>query len=1049
MAMNTGDPIETYLIDLALKTDSVKADADKFMKDLENQLGQGSNRVANTVSSNLAGMSQAVITSTQSMITTLVQTKNPLAAISSGIMTFNGAVQSAAQSGASWAQSLTGLVGGLAALVTVLAVVTNGLQTVIGFMQKTAAEGEQLAARVQTLNTGLSVTAKNAGVSMDLVRQKIGELQASGITTQASMESLLKFLSQSMPIENIGKLSRAAQDMAVAFGKNSSETFDRFVYSIMTGNSQMLRMDGIMKTANQMQAEYAASIGKTANTLTALENRQAIVNGIIEAAKGYTGLYEKSLESLGKRIQSLPRYIEEGTLAFGETMTPALDLATTAAEKFWKQFQALFVVLQEVEQDGVLKKIPVLLADGTQQLTPFGQKIRDAAQWFEDRLLPALLSVIKALPDMATQAGKVIDVFLPLTKLEFNNFKTLVDVVIQLYKQLDSLFITLTKGTSIWEAISKSVEGFVLIATIGLSVTNSLITGLDQKLRGEATTAWTDWKDNAKNAINQVMAAMNPVDTSKMTPDQMQAAYTKETGLSPFQQGYMGAPGGGTVGGGVQGPAAVAQSGGPEKSQAYLDWLKAHGENPYFVGAEDKRGAGTPAAKPEEDESVIAARKKAFLEGGKEIQNSFDQLNEAIIKSNEKFYGPSGAVAKFNEDVVKAEQKLSDELTKALDKAREALAKAIARSEVQYGRQLADLDKQVNQAKADENKSYHEQQVQEEEAFQIKMRRLNQDYTMSMEDAIQNRDARGMLQLMRKHAVDVQRANEDQAGTVSKDEENHNKRLSSIDQQAQDQRDRLKEAHDQQLQDMRDQEKENEDQMQENYRDRMTELIKNADERRQEMIDAHAKELQDLKDGQANQMKAIVKHWADVGILDSTSAEDLLHKMDVYYGKNGKIEKLITDFVDRNLENEAIVITLKTGAEAVAAATPSTTKQTTSCPPGQSWSYIAGACMPNEVIGHGYATGGVVHATKPTMAMFGEGGQGETAMFLPDNARMSLSQAGGLLSGGSGGSKSALDVTLKVEASGTITPEFEDAILAKLADVVMMALPNARMDSDR
>lgn len=90
-------------------------------------------------------------------------------------------------------------------------------------------------------------------------------------------------------------------------------------------------------------------------------------------------------------------------------------------------------------------------------------------------------------------------------------------------------------------------------------------------------------------------------------------------------------------------------------------------------------------------------------------------------------------------------------------------------------------------------------------------------------------------------------------------------------------------------------------------------------------------------------------------------------------------------------------------------------------------------------------------ANRATDVTFGEGGE-EGALFFPMNGRWSLAQFAAMLSGqgqrggGGGGGAQQLDVNLRVTADQNFSPAFEDALLGKIADIVVEVLPRSRVN---
>src|SRR3990167_4366619 len=308
------DAIETLFVDLSVRTEKLENDVKQALTKVESALRQGIGKPVDEAERKIIGMGDVFKAVGLSMVNTFAQTRDPFFTLTQGVQTANVAIQTAAASGNTAAASVAGLASGVATAATAFVVFLSILKPVTDQLMQMATQGQQLAARVDALRLGLGVIAKNAGQDIDFVTKKVEDLQRTGITTIESVEGVMQFLTQGLPIENIEKLARAGQDIAVAFGVNSTETFNRFVYAITTGNAEVLRMVGINKTASQMQEEFAEKIGTTASALTDLQKKQAMVDGIMQEAAGYAGLYEKSLESVGKKMTSLQRYTEEATL---------------------------------------------------------------------------------------------------------------------------------------------------------------------------------------------------------------------------------------------------------------------------------------------------------------------------------------------------------------------------------------------------------------------------------------------------------------------------------------------------------------------------------------------------------------------------------------------------------------------------------------------------------------------------------------------------------------------------------------------------------------
>jgi hypothetical protein len=170
-----------------------------------------------------------------------------------------------------------------------------------------------LSGNIDTALRALSVTAANSGKSFEEVSDAVNVLRASGIKAGEAIQSISQGLQIGLKPEQVNQLARAAQDLGVVIGQDSTSAFNRLFRAVVTGQSEMLRFAGIMKTSEQIIADFARAHGKSAAEVRSntLLMRQAFVEGILAEASKFSGVYEASLNELGKRIGSFSRVFED------------------------------------------------------------------------------------------------------------------------------------------------------------------------------------------------------------------------------------------------------------------------------------------------------------------------------------------------------------------------------------------------------------------------------------------------------------------------------------------------------------------------------------------------------------------------------------------------------------------------------------------------------------------------------------------------------------------------------------------------------------------
>jgi len=181
-----------------------------------------------------------------------------------------------------------------------------------------------LAARYDTLGVVMNTVGMNAGYTAGRMAAFEAGLQKTGISMIEVRNNLARMAQAHLDLAKASELARIAQDAAVIGNINSSQAFERLVYGIQSGQTEILRTIGINVNFEASYKKLAAEVGKNAKQLTESEKAQARMNSVMESGTKIAGTYAGAMETAGKQISSLDRLSENAKVKLGDLFQPAL-----------------------------------------------------------------------------------------------------------------------------------------------------------------------------------------------------------------------------------------------------------------------------------------------------------------------------------------------------------------------------------------------------------------------------------------------------------------------------------------------------------------------------------------------------------------------------------------------------------------------------------------------------------------------------------------------------------------------------------------------------
>lgn len=203
-------------------------------------------------------------------------------------------------------------------------------------------DATKVAARIEVLNRVFRMTGENAGYTSAQLENTKNRMMALGIAEQEALAIGQRFIQSQLDLADAMKVARAAQDLAVIAGTNSSETALQLTDAIVKQRPILLKQFGIIADLNDIYGAQAKTLRKSIDELTTAEKRQAFLNEILRQSRTVAGSYEAAMEDVGKRLTSLPRYLQQAQNAVGQHFLPAMRLAVDGATEFLKTITVAF-----------------------------------------------------------------------------------------------------------------------------------------------------------------------------------------------------------------------------------------------------------------------------------------------------------------------------------------------------------------------------------------------------------------------------------------------------------------------------------------------------------------------------------------------------------------------------------------------------------------------------------------------------------------------------------------------------------------------------------
>jgi hypothetical protein len=270
------------------------------------------------------------------------------------------------------------------------------------------------AARVDELDVSMNAVGKATGLGYQAIKDAALATKDMGIEMETASQSAIKFAQNNLDLTYASQLARAAQDLAVISGKNSTDTFNMLTHAVITGRSEVLKSVGIQKSAGQMYESFARSLGISASALTYQQKQQAVATGALAEAAKVAGVYEAAMDSPGKVLRSFARIHNEIQVAVGGVLLKAFGPMIKSLYDLEKNISKAFTKSEKFKN--VLEALQMVFVKLTAPITAFVTKLGDAIKKFTEATTPVdkLDGALKGSQASVTAMAEKFEMLLPV-----------------------------------------------------------------------------------------------------------------------------------------------------------------------------------------------------------------------------------------------------------------------------------------------------------------------------------------------------------------------------------------------------------------------------------------------------------------------------------------------------------------------------------------------------------------------------------------------------------------------------------------------------------
>lgn len=225
-----------------------------------------------------------------------------------------GAAQASSNTTKNFSKMAQGTNGLVAAYATFAAQVF-ALTAAFGFFKR--------AGDLKVLQQGQQAYAAATGTAMRVLAQDIMQAADAQITFRDASQAAAIGIASGLSGGQLTQLGKAAKDVSAVLGRDVTDSFNRLVRGVTKAEPELLDELGIVLRLKTATEEYAETLGKSADDLTAFERSQAVANNVLsQAEEKYSRILAITGGGAANEFNKLTVALDEVVMAIQNALLP-------------------------------------------------------------------------------------------------------------------------------------------------------------------------------------------------------------------------------------------------------------------------------------------------------------------------------------------------------------------------------------------------------------------------------------------------------------------------------------------------------------------------------------------------------------------------------------------------------------------------------------------------------------------------------------------------------------------------------------------------------